>query len=69
MLNEAAVDMAIQDMHVRSVAHLIRNVLKVVKIFEKWNSVFSIAELLLIVIDMSSLREDTMLHSTQSIFR
>ena len=61
MLDEAVVDMAIQDMHVGSVAHLIRNVLKVVKIFEKWNSVFSIAELLLIVINMSSLREDTML--------
>ena len=68
MLNEAAVDMAIQDMHVGSVAHLIRNVLKVVEIFKKGNSVFSIAELLLIVIDMSSLREDTMLLDRKNDF-
>ena len=61
MLDEAAVDMAIQDMHVGSVAHLIRNVLKVMKIFKEGNSIFSVAELFLIVINMSSLREDTML--------
>ena len=68
MLDEAAVDMATQDMHVGSVAHLIRNVLKVVKIFEKWISVFSIAELLLIVSNMSSLREDTMLLDRKNNF-
>ena len=60
--------MAIENMHVGGVAHLIRNMLNVMELLEKRDSVLSDAKLLLVVANMSSLGEDTMLFDGKNDF-
>ena len=61
MLDKTIVNMAIKNMHVGGVAHFIGYVLEVMKLLEKRDSMLSDAKLFLVVTNMSSLGEDTML--------
>ena len=60
--------MAIKDMHVGGVAHLIRNVLKVMELLEKRYSMLSVSKLLLVITNMTSLEENTVLLNGKNDF-